>query len=204
MGLRMNAGTETTPPSFWSRYRGLIVMGVLLAIFAAAILSGAFNDVDPEQIRQAVQDAGPWGVLLFIALFTLGELVHIPGMVFIAGGVLAYGRTGGFAVGLPGAVFSVAVSFLLVRAFGGQALHKIKYKRVQQILSKLDEGPVGSVFVLRSVLWLAPALNFALAMSRVRFRDYLLGSTLGLLIPIAGVVLFFEQALVWVSGATAG
>lgn len=204
MPLRMSPATETTTPSFWSRYRGLIVMVALLAIFVAAILSGAFKDVDPEQIRQTVVDAGPWGVLLFILLFTLGELVHIPGMVFIAGGVLAYGRTGGFAVGLLGAVFSVAVSFLLVRAFGGQALHKIKYKRVQQILSKLDERPVGTVFVLRSVLWLAPALNFALAMSRVRFRDYLIGSTLGLLIPIAGVVLFFEQALVWVSGSTAG
>lgn len=192
------------PKSWWSRYRGLVVVAALFAVFVAAALSGAFADVDPEKIRIAVQEAGPWGVLLFVVLFALGELVHIPGMVFVAGAVLAYGRTGGFAVGLLGAVVSVAVSFLLVRAFGGQALHLIKWRRVQQILAKLDKQPITTVFVLRSVLWLAPALNFALAMSRVRFRDYLLGSTLGLVIPIAGVVLFFEQALVWVSGGPTG
>lgn len=185
-------------PSFWARYRAVIVMLVLAAVFVGAAVSGAFDDVDPETIRAAVQSAGVWGVVLFVVGFALGELVHIPGMVFVAGAVLAYGQVGGFAVGLLGAVFSVTVSFLLVRTFGGQALEKIRWKFVQRLLAKLDARPVRTVVMLRLVLWLAPALNFALAMTRVRFRDYLLGSTLGLLVPVAGMALFFEQLMAFI------
>lgn len=184
--------------AFLSRYRAALVMAALLAIFVAAAASGAFAGVDPETVRGWVQAAGPWGVALFVVAFALGELVHIPGMVFVAGGVLAYGQLGGFVVGLIGAVFSVTVSFWLVRTFGGQALEKIRWRYVQQVLAHLDERPVRTVVLLRSVLWLAPALNFALAMSRVRFSHYLVGSTLGLLAPVLLMSLFFEQLLSFV------
>ncbi len=191
-------------PTFLKRYRAPILMAVLAAVFAGVMVSGVFDDVDPEQIRSLIQAAGPWGIVLFVALFAIGELVHIPGMVFVVAAVLAYGRTTGFFVGWLGAVVSVTVSFVLVRSFGGQALTQIKWKVVQRMLDRLDARPVSTVFILRSLLWVAPPLNFALAMSRIRLRDYLIGSSLGLLAPIAGVVVLFEQALAWVSAAGAG
>lgn len=181
--------------SFWSRFRPVIVIGALFLIFVAAAASGAFDNVDPETIRATITEAGAWGVGLFVLLFAVGELVHIPGMVFVAGAVLAYGPLGGFAVGLAGAIFSVTVSFWLVRTFGGQALDKIRWKVVQNILAKLDDRPVTTVVVLRSLLWLAPPLNFALAMSRVKFRDYFVGSALGLLAPVAVMAFFFEHLI---------
>lgn len=184
-------------PGFIARHRAAIVMLVLVGIFVVAAVSGAFDGVDPETVRAAVQSAGAWGVLLFVVGFALGELVHIPGMVFVAGGVLAYGQLGGFAVGLLGAVFSVTVSFWLVRTFGGQALEKIRWPIVRRLLAKLDARPVRTIILLRTLLWLAPALNFALAMTKVRFRDYLLGSTLGLLAPVAGMAFFFETLMTW-------
>lgn len=158
------------------------------------------DDVDPERVRAAIVAAGPWGVALFVAMFVVGELIHIPGMVFVLAGVLTYGRSMGFLVALLGAVASVAFSFWLVRTFGGQALTHIRFKLLQRMLGKLDARPVQTVFVLRSIFWIAPALNYALAMSRVRFRDYLVGSTLGLVLPILGVTLLFEQAMAWVVG----
>jgi uncharacterized membrane protein YdjX (TVP38/TMEM64 family) len=182
-----------------ARYRALIVVAVLGLIFVAALLSGVADDVDPERVRTAIVDAGPWGVALFVAMFVVGELIHIPGMVFVLAGVLTYGRSLGFFVALLGAVASVAFSFWLVRTFGGQALAQLRFKVLQRMLSKLDARPVRTVFVLRSIFWIAPALNYALAMSRVRFRDYLVGSALGLVLPILGVTLLFEQALAWVA-----
>ncbi|MCB9649898.1 MAG: TVP38/TMEM64 family protein [Deltaproteobacteria bacterium] len=170
------------------------MVGVLALIFVAALASGVADDVDPERVRAAIVAAGPWGVALFVAMFVVGELIHIPGMVFVLAGVLTYGRSMGFLVALLGAVASVAFSFWLVRTFGGQALTHIRFKLLQRMLGKLDARPVQTVFVLRSIFWIAPALNYALAMSRVRFRDYLVGSTLGLVLPILGVTLLFEQA----------
>ncbi len=48
--------------------------------------------------------------------------------------------------------------------------------------------------MLRLVLFLMPAVNYALAMTRVRFRDFFVGSALGLVIPI----LFIAYAFDWV------
>jgi uncharacterized membrane protein YdjX (TVP38/TMEM64 family) len=42
---------------------------------------------------------------------------------------------------------------------------------------------------------MAPPLNYALALSNVRFRSYLLGTALGLLAPITGLVLLSDQLL---------
>ena len=40
----------------------------------------------------------------------------------------------------------------------------------------------------------APPLNVALALSGVRFRDYLLGTALGLPVPVALFTIFFDTA----------
>ena len=170
---------------------GILVL-VTVAIFAALKLSGALDDFDAERVRSTVESAGPWGVLLFVVLFAVGELIHIPGMVFVAAGIMAYGRPIGFVVSLTAAVCSVAVSFLLVRAIGGKALAEIERPFVKRMMAKLEDRPIVTVFALRSVLWMAPALNYALALSSVRFRDYLIGSALGLIVPVVGAAYLFE------------
>jgi hypothetical protein len=65
----------------------------------------------------------------------------------------------------------------------------------RRILSHLDGHPVRTIFLLRLLLWMAPQLNYALALSNVRFRSYLLGTALGLLAPIAGLVLLSDRFL---------
>ena len=143
-------------------------------------------------MRRQVETAGGWGVLFYVVTFVIGELVHIPGMVFVAASILAYGRYAGFFVGLLGAVCAVVVSFLFVRADGGNLLTEIDHPFVKRMMARLDERPVATVLELRSFLWLAPPLNYALAMSSIRFGDYLVGSTLGLVVPVLAAGFLFE------------
>ena len=137
--------------------------------------------------------AGAWGALLLIVAFALGELLHIPGMVFVFAAVLAYGQLWGGVVGYLGAVVSVCFSFGVVRGVGGQALDGIKKPWVKKILSNLDTRPLRTVVVLRIVLWMSPQLNYALALTGISFRNYLLGSAFGLIWPIVIMALFFEE-----------
>jgi uncharacterized membrane protein YdjX (TVP38/TMEM64 family) len=150
------------------------------------------TDFDAELVRRQVETAGGWGVLFYVVTFVIGELVHIPGMVFVAAAILAYGRYAGFFVGLLGAVCAVVVSFLFVRAVGGKLLTEIDHPFVKRMMARLDERPVTTVLVLRSFLWLAPPLNYALAMSSIGFGDYLVGSTLGLVVPVLAAGFLFE------------
>jgi uncharacterized membrane protein YdjX (TVP38/TMEM64 family) len=51
---------------------------------------------------------------------------------------------------------------------------------------------VRSVALSRLVFQTVPALNYVLAMSGVKFRNYLLGTLLGLPVPIALYCVFFD------------
>ena len=178
-------------PVKWWRLVALVVLIVSLLVLGK--VTGLTAYLTTERIRTLVQSAGWWGALLLIALFCVGELVHIPGFVFVAAAVIAYGRLGGGALGYVGALCSVSVSFFIVRGVGGKPLGAIKWRFVQRILAQLDEHPVRTVTILRSILWMAPQLNYALALSRVRYRDYLIGSALGLALPVAGMVLLMDK-----------
>jgi uncharacterized membrane protein YdjX (TVP38/TMEM64 family) len=173
-----------------------ILAGVTIAIFVALKLSGALDDFDARRVRGHVEAAGIWGALLYVVMFSAGELIHIPGMVFVAAGIMAYGRTVGFGLALAGSLCSVVVSFVLVRAIGGKALAEIERPWMKRIMAKLDQRPILTVVVLRSVLWLAPALNYALALSSIRFRDYLIGSAIGLLVPILAASFVFDWLII--------
>ncbi len=50
----------------------------------------------------------------------------------------------------------------------------------------------GDASLLRVVFQTVPALNYTLALSGVRARDYLIGTSLGLPLPIALYCLFFD------------
>ena len=61
-----------------------------------------------------------------------------------------------------------------------------------RILRELDARPIMSVALLRALFQTMPALNYALAMSGIKFRAYLIGTLLGLPIPIALYCIFFD------------
>lgn len=174
----------------WMRL-GLLAL-VLIGLIAVGKVSGFTDDLDANGVRQLVLETGAWGWALYVGLFAGGEFVHVPGMIFVVAGVLIYGKVAGFGLAWVAAVVSVCFSFVIVRGVGGTPLAQVERPWLQRTLGRLDARPIRTVFLLRSVLWLAPPLNYALALTRVRFRDYLIGSALGLLAPVAGVALLFD------------
>jgi uncharacterized membrane protein YdjX (TVP38/TMEM64 family) len=177
----------------------LLRIGVFIAatVVAVGILkaNGTLDAITPERVRAAVVEAGALGVLLFLAVFVAGVLVHVPGVVFVAAGILAYGKAVGFVVSFTGAVAAVIVSFLIVRAVGGRALSEIDRPFLKKMLARLDGRPVTTVIILRLFFPMAPPLNYGLALSSIAFRDYVVGSVVGLVVPLAVVTLFVDRVI---------
>ncbi len=167
----------------------LVFLATLLAVFEVSGLRGHFN---LAYVRSQLTSHPQTGLLLFVLLFSLGNLIQIPGWIFLASAVLALGQVMGGLATYVAANVSCLVTFLLIRLLGGQALRQIENKTVVKILSRLDAHPLQSIALSRIVFQTLPALNYALAMSGVKLRHYIVGTLLGLPLPIALYCVFFD------------
>jgi uncharacterized membrane protein YdjX (TVP38/TMEM64 family) len=174
-------------------------LGLVAILFGALLLvgklTGAAHELTPDRLRALVLGAGAWGALAYLVVFSLGQLAHLPGLLFIAVGVLAYGRVWGAGAGWIGALVSLSVTFVVVRAIGGSPLAGMDSPRIRKILARLETHPVLTVLVLRLLMTTTPALNYTLALSGIRYRHYLLGSAVGLVPIVVVTSLFLDRVL---------
>lgn len=183
------------------RYTRLAAVLLFLAMLWAAFeFSGLRGHVSLQFIHDRFEDDRLVGVLFFAGLFALGNLVQIPGWVFLAAAVLALGRWWGGLVTYGAACLSCVITFWIVRLLGADALRQLRGRLADRLFARLDAHPTQSVLLLRLVFQTAPALNVALALSGVGFRPYLAGTLAGLPLPVAAYALFFDtlaHALHW-------
>src|SRR5262249_28708493 len=98
-------------------------------------------------------------------------------------------------VGLLGALVSATISFSVVRALTGQALAEVQLPLLGRLLRVIDDRPVMTVALLRLIFQTAPPLNYALAMTAVRWRDHFIGSFIGLPLPVTVMAFLFDRLL---------
>jgi uncharacterized membrane protein YdjX (TVP38/TMEM64 family) len=186
-----------TIPQFleWlSRRRRLLgVVVLLLALALTAWATGLREQVTLRHLHSLLEDHGAGGVLVFGLLFVLGNLVQLPGWIFLAAAVLVLGRLEGGLVTYGAAVLSCSITFVTVRAVGGNAVAELDNRFARQLLAQLHAHPLRNVVLLRTLFQTLPAVNYALAMSGVRFWSYALGTVLGLPLPIAIYCLLVDQ-----------
>ncbi len=168
----------------------LLFMGILLIVFESAGLRQHFN---LAYIHQEIEQNRVTGLLLFVGLFVLGNLVHVPGWLFLASAVLALGEVAGGIATYIAASVACMTTFVTIRWVGDDALRQLDNKIAIKLLAQLDAHPLKSIIVLRVLFQTVPALNYALALSGIGFRKYLLGTLLGLPLPIALYCIFFEH-----------
>ncbi len=174
-----------------------------MAIAILLLLLGKFTAFGEwfnlNNISSVIKSSGPWGLLIFFILFAIGSLIHIPAMLFILVAILIYGPFEGAIWGYLGVVIAMTANYFIVRAFGNKALHDIQNRRLQNMLSKLHEQPLSTIILIRLVFWAAPIVNYTLAMTSVNSRDYIFGSAIGLIIPVAvfaAMVHLFQESII--------
>jgi uncharacterized membrane protein YdjX (TVP38/TMEM64 family) len=172
--------------------RILAVVSLLALLFAIFKLSGLREHFSLAFLQQKISENRISGLIIFVLIFSLGNLIQIPGWIFLAAAVLTLGKTWGAAATYAAAIISCSITFFTIRFVGGNALRQIKNRIAIKLLEKLHSHPISSIFLLRLLFQTIPALNYALAMSGVRFREYLIGTMLGLPLPIALYCIFFN------------
>ena len=173
---------------------------VLLALFVAGYALGLDDWLDAERVRTLVERAGAWGVVLFVALWVVGTTMYVPSFAFIAVAALVWGPLLGGAVSYGASLLTVSLGFGVVRRVGGTALAAIERPWVRRMLAHVGEHPIRTVMVMRlTPLFLAPYLTYALALTPMRYRDFLIGSAIGVAPGIALIASGAGALLSWMS-----
>ncbi len=159
----------------------------MLALLGLGIYLHQAGYIGSSQLSSALLELGCWGVPAFLFCFVIGGLVQIPGVIFVIAARLAFGPTIGFVLGYAGAVLAITAGFCMVRALRGdtEPSPTLKLAWAQRMLEKAEARPVATIATLRLVLFLSPPLNVGLGFSSVRFRHYVVGSAIGIIIPTA-------------------
>jgi uncharacterized membrane protein YdjX (TVP38/TMEM64 family) len=179
-------GAERSPRAVLARR---IAAASFVVVLVGCAIVARRSGVDGPMVQRELLAMGWLAAPLFLVVMAAGELLHLPGMVFVVVARLVFGPSIGFALGYVGAVFAVTVSFVVARqlvaaARATTAPWRPRWRFVRRALNRLEAHPVQTIALLRLVLWLAAPLSYALASSNVRVRDHVVGSALGLFAPV--------------------
>ena len=145
---------------------------------------------------------------LFILITIVLTVFFVPISWFVAIGAVFFGLTRGFVYSLTAATIAAIISFSIIRIISGSHIHfvhlfmnsqfekKNMNDKVEVISKHVENHGLKYMFFLRNVP-LVPfvMLNYLSGISSVNFKDYALGSFLGMVPGIFISTFFFTRAV---------
>jgi len=164
----------------------LLLAGVLLA--AAAGVAALAGGPSRGGLVAAFADGGLLGAVAFVALYAVLTVALIPGSALTLAAGAIYGPVAGTLVGIAGAVAGATAAFAIARRTARGPVAQLESERIVRIQQRLREHGLLAIIALR----LAPVvpfnvLNYVAGASAIGTRDYILGTTIGI---VPGAVAF--------------
>jgi len=138
----------------------------------------------------------PGGAWLFLGLAILALMLGMPATPVVVAAGLLFGIWTGFGVAYGALTLAALLGFVIGHFLGTEALRRLAGKRLDQLSRHLARRGILTVFSLR-LIPLAPftVVNLVAGASRIRFRDFLVGSLAGLAPGTIALTVFSDQLL---------
>lgn len=163
---------------------GVLWRATLLAAFlvVAVIVTLTVGLPEERQLRGWLDGVGAWGPALFVVLYAVTSLAPVPKAVLSVLGGLLFGVVAGVALVVVGAMLGAVASFAIGRTLGREAVERLTGARVARVDELLTRRGLWSVVAVRLVPFIPfTVVNYAAGLTAVRWRDYLLGTAVGIL-----------------------
>jgi len=186
-----------------TRWGRLVAGAIGLALLVLLARSGA--DRVPAILR-AIDGLGPWAVVAYVALYTVAAVAWVPGSVLTLAAGAIFGLLYGTLYTIVGATLGASLAFLVARHVARGPIERRlgdspKLRAVDEAIAR--EG-AKIVFLIRlSPVFPFNALNYALGLTRVKFRDYVPASAIGI-IPGTFMYVYAGHAAGQVAAGAAG
>ena len=177
-----------------------IKLALLVALVAAVLwlyASGAHEAVDAQALQTWIRGAGAWGAVAFVAVYGLLQPLGVRSVFFLLSAPLIWPPVHAVLLSWFGAVVASVIAFGFARFVARDWAQGRAPARVRKLDDKLAEDGFRTVTLLRLLFYTTPALQFALGVSRVRFRAFLFGTIVGVLPFTLLMTLFGAQLSVF-------
>lgn len=158
-----------------------------------------------ERLRGFLDGAGIWAPIVYIFVYTAGVCLFIPGTLLTTLGAALFGPYLGFVYVWIGAMAGASAAFWIGRTLGREFAASLIDDRLRRYDDSIERNGFATVLYLRLLYFPFTPMNFGMGLTKVRFRDYFVGTGLGI---IAGTFIFtfFVGTLrvVWASGQWSG
>ena len=176
--------------------RTALRVALVIAAMAVLIVVGRQLGAYMPQFAQWVDGLGFWGPAVFVLGYAAATLAFVPGSILTMAAGAIFGLAKGTLLVFLGATLGATCSFLVARYLVRGAIERrlADRPRLRAIDKAVARQGLMIVFLLRlSPLFPYNLLNYALGLTRVRLRDYVL-ACFGM-IPGTFLYVYYGKAL---------
>jgi uncharacterized membrane protein YdjX (TVP38/TMEM64 family) len=192
------------------RNRGAVLKALVFAAFiAGAVYVMRFTPVKTlitaEALGRFLEGAGLWAPLVYMAVYAVGVCLFVPGTLLTGLGAAIFGPYWGFLYVWVGAMLGASGAFVIGRTLGREFAASLIGDRFKRYDDAIERNGFATVLYLRLVYFPFTPMNFGMGLTKVRFRDYVAGTGLGIIVGTF-IFTFFVGTLkqVWASGNWGG
>ena len=196
-------GTISQPAK--SRKGAMIKALVFVAFIVVAVYIIRFTPAKEfftqKALSQFLDRAGFWAPLVFMLVYTVGVCLFVPGSLLTALGAALFGAYWGFGYVWVGAMAGAAMAFWIGRTLGRDFAASLIGERLKKYDEAIERNGFATVLYLRLVYFPFTLMNFGMGLTKVKFRDYFLGTGLGILVGTFIFTFFIGTVReVWAAG----
>lgn len=157
-----------------------LIFLILVSIATAFVVLRSFGQSEILTLRSQIAQAGMWAPIIYMVIYTLATALVLPSTVLNLMGGALFGTFWGLIWTTLAALISAIATFWVARKWIRGLVHeKLDYK-----WANLDrEIREGGIFYLLAIRFfpIIPygIVNYSAGLTSVRFRHYLLGTSLG-------------------------
>lgn len=183
-------------------WRKWLLLAIGLAIVAALFI--AFDGrAFLQRALDSIADLGPWGPVLFIAIYVLCTVFLVPGSVLTLGAGAIFGVVWGSVYVSLGSTLGATAAFLVGRYLARDWVAKKIEGNAK--FAAIDRAVANEGWKIVGLTRLSPVfpftlLNYAFGLTRVKLRDYVLSSWIGMM---PGTVMYVYLGSLARAGASA-
>jgi phosphatidylserine/phosphatidylglycerophosphate/cardiolipin synthase-like enzyme/uncharacterized membrane protein YdjX (TVP38/TMEM64 family) len=181
--------------------RGVVI---LVAIFILAGMCrftalGQWFDVENISRWEASLRQSETAPLWVIGAYLLGGITAFPVIILVIATAFAFGPWTALAYSMAGCISSATLTYVIGYGLGRKTVGRLAGRRLNRVNRLISRQGVLAVIAVR-LLPVAPysLVNLATGAVHLRFRDFILGTAIGLTPGIVGITFFEEQMLQWI------